>query len=134
MGQVKVDPNTGQVEITYGGPECPFEGLDNSAAPPYIDPGALLTGTVNVLPVNKQLIPVGLTQSPILLTLTNTQSYIGSGDLNNQQFIVIYDSSNNNIIVYFDTSGGDSGPIFGSSFSSVSFCDAALLMMCERKK
>jgi hypothetical protein len=41
MGLVAFDQNSKSLEITYGGRENPFMGIDSSFPDPYIGPGQL---------------------------------------------------------------------------------------------
>lgn len=87
MGAIKLDQENGSLEITYGGRECPFGGVDSSAPDPYIGPGQLTQDSINGLVNNNSL----------LATFFNTisfagfnQALLGYGELNGQIFYVEY--------------------------------------------
>ena len=76
MGHIRQIPQTSQegqqsgqvgLEITYGGKEAPFGGIDSSAPPAYIDPNCFASSD-GFLVVDDQLVAVSL-QPQVLPTL-----------------------------------------------------------------
>lgn len=72
------------LEITYGGLEAPFGGVDTSAPPAYIDPKCF-TSSNGVLIVNNQIVPVAYQpmNTPVLWSATAGVSLIGFGTFYN---------------------------------------------------
>jgi hypothetical protein len=73
MGNIKTTPQVGMdgketgvigLEITYGGKEAPFGGMDTSAAPAYIDPHCA-TEMQNIVIVNNKLVCVNWESFPL---------------------------------------------------------------------
>lgn len=75
----KLDNGMIGLEITYGGREEPFGGVDTSAPPMYIDRNCF-TAANNMLVLNEQLVACGWLSEDITLSSWNTfDQFLGSG-------------------------------------------------------
>lgn len=99
MGKLQLDQKTGSLEITYGGRECPFLGVDSTAPDPYIGPGQLTQTVKNLLTINNTLLPTFFNMIANDQVLNAT--IIGYGDLNGQIFQVSIDGSGNLNVIGF---------------------------------
>lgn len=125
MGYIDFNQQTGAVEITYGGKEAPFAGVDATAPDPYIGPNQLTKDSINALVNNNTLVATFFTGLSALTVSSDT--IIGFGDLNGQVFSVSVDASFNvNIYGYpqWPTTAGNyliasipTSTIFGSAVS-----------------
>lgn len=90
MGALQYDQKSGSIEITYGGRENPFMGIDSSAPDPYIGIGALTKNSSNVICIDNTLRGINWQ------ILTNTDGpgiFVGMGDLLGVAFGVYYSST-----------------------------------------
>src|SRR5215469_7302314 len=81
MGKIvtrKNDNNTLDLEITYGGEEAPFSGLDTSAPPPYVDPLSF-TDCSGFVVINNQLVCLGWRNTGLSLTGWGSSKFLGCG-------------------------------------------------------
>lgn len=90
MGFIKTDKRedgTYLLEITYGGKEAPFGGIDTSAPPAYIDPTCLVDAN-GFLIADNQLIATALRVAafPQLWSLTPAVQFIGCGTFFNSTY------------------------------------------------
>lgn len=77
--ETKQDNGTVQLEITYGGKEAPFGGVDSSAPPMYIAPNCF-TNSSNFGVFNDQLIALGWVNTGIVLgSWINGMTFLDSG-------------------------------------------------------
>lgn len=84
------------IEITYGGRDCPFAGVDSSAPDPYISPNSITKLSANVIVLDNNLEAASWQE---IFSLTSTDTIIGVGDLLGQVFIVSLDIAGLNINV-----------------------------------
>jgi hypothetical protein len=91
MGLVAFDQNSKSLEITYGGRENPFMGIDSSFPDPYIGPGQLTRNSVNAIVNNGTLLATFFRS----ISQLSSGLIIGFGDLNGQVFVVSLDPSQN---------------------------------------
>lgn len=94
MGAVKTSEQVGQngektsnllLEITYGGKESPFGGMDTSAPPAYIDPTCFAEFTDSFLVIDNRLVVISpqLYTTPTLWSGTSGVRLIGFGTFYN---------------------------------------------------
>jgi hypothetical protein len=88
MGAYK-DTGNGHFEISYGGRESPFAGIDSSAPDPYIAPNALQQNSFNVIELNNTLCPTDWQQN-FTDQAPSAGSIVGIGDLLGIPFIVSF--------------------------------------------
>ena len=74
----KQDNNTLLLEMTYGGKEAPWGGIDTSAPPQYIAPNCFINAN-NFLVINERLVAVGFQTNGVSLAGWASYVYIGSG-------------------------------------------------------
>jgi len=86
MGALKLDQENGSLEITYGGRECPFGGVDSSAPDPYIGPGQLTQDSINGLVNNGTLVATFF--NTLSVNNVSVAALLGYGELNGQIFFV----------------------------------------------
>jgi len=96
VGYVDYNQQTGAVEITYGGREAPFMGIDSTAPDPYIGPNQLTQDSINALVNNNTLIATFWQQYAFVAA---GAVIVGFGDLNGQVFSVTYDLVSGNIVI-----------------------------------
>ena len=99
MGKIQLDQETGDLEITYGGRENPFMGIDSTSPDPYIGPGQLTQKSINAIINNNTILPLFFNMIANDQVLNAT--IIGYGDLNGQIFQVSIDNSGNLNIIGF---------------------------------
>ena len=83
MGKIdskKLDNGTVALEITYGGDEVSFGGLDSSGPPMYISPGGFADEN-NFVIANKELVAISWKNLGITLSGWGSNKYLGAGKL-----------------------------------------------------
>lgn len=99
MGAVKYDEKTQSFEITYGGRENPFTGVDSSAPDPYISPGGHTKNSSNALVIDNSLIATNWIPA-FDETYAITEIVLGIGDLLGTVFVITYNTSSLIISLY----------------------------------
>jgi hypothetical protein len=85
------------IEITYGGRESPFAGIDSTALDPYIAPNALTRKSANVIALSNTLEAASWQDIFRLTTGDATDIFMGVGDLLGQVFIVSFNGASSSI-------------------------------------
>ena len=89
MGKIdsrKLDNGMVELEITYGGNDAPFGGMDTSAPPMYIDP-ACFSFAGNFVVANNQLVAAGWHDLGISLASWGSNKFLGAGKFyTNQEY------------------------------------------------
>lgn len=99
MGVVEYNQKTGSIEVTYGGRENPFTGIDSSAPNPYISPASQTTDSSNSLVIDNSIRAINFIKESNY-TSNSTTIVIGIGDLLGVVFSVKYDTNTKMISVY----------------------------------